>query len=337
MNKDILISVLLPVYRVNTDYLHECIQSLVTQTYSKFELLVLYEPSENDGIRECISSFNDERIKIVETNLKRWTLPASLNVGLRVAKGKYMARMDADDIALPRRFELQLDYMEKHPDIAVLGGSTQYTSGKSHDVGALMTSEERAIRLLFRNDGVAHPTAFFRTDFFRNNNLWYLEDKGGAEDYYLWSQVVICGGRIDCLKDKVLKYRIHDEQIVRRMANKIPELVNEVRIIQVKRYAELTDDEIQCFLDWDYSKEYNHSADQIGKIFNRIIEGNGIRNLYEPKTLKKVFIERWFSYAMTQIKEYHKWDLIRSSFFWKSFYPVNMLYILKHMIYKYLK
>ena len=111
-----LISVILPAYNAER-FLEEAIDSILAQTYKNFELIVLNDGS-TDRTEEIILSYNDPRIRYIknESNLK---LIKTLNKGIALARGKYIARMDADDISLPTRFEKEIEFMEIHPDIGV--------------------------------------------------------------------------------------------------------------------------------------------------------------------------------------------------------------------------
>ena len=113
-----LVSVLIPVYNTKYRYLREAIESILNQTYGNFELLIINDAS-CDNAEDVILSYKDERIKYYknETNLK---LIATLNKGIELSKGKYIARLDADDYCTPDRLEKQVKYMEEHPDTEVI-------------------------------------------------------------------------------------------------------------------------------------------------------------------------------------------------------------------------
>ena len=120
MKENVYISVVMSVYN-GEKYLREAIDSILSQTYQNFEFIVIDDCS-SDNTSYILKSYTDARMQIIrnDRNLK---LPASLNKGLKIAKGKYIARMDADDIAMPDRFAKQVEYLEEHSDVAVVGGS----------------------------------------------------------------------------------------------------------------------------------------------------------------------------------------------------------------------
>ena len=119
------ITVLMPVYN-GEKYLRESVDSILNQTFTDFELLIINDGS-TDSSMEILNSYSDSRIRIV-TNEVNLRLIKTLNKGIDLATGEYIARMDCDDIADPKRLEIQLQYMEKHPDVAVCGTGVKAVS-----------------------------------------------------------------------------------------------------------------------------------------------------------------------------------------------------------------
>ena len=117
--KDVAISVVM-VVRDEELYIAEAIQSILDQTFRDFELIVV-DDNSTDRTREIINSFDDSRIRL-HNNPNTPGKSGGLNHGCLLARGKYIAHMDGDDISLPDRLQLQYDFMEKHPDIGIVGG-----------------------------------------------------------------------------------------------------------------------------------------------------------------------------------------------------------------------
>lgn len=205
----ISISVCMAMYNAS-QYLRECIDSILQQTFTDFELLIVDDGSTDDSC-EIVRSYDDSRIRLIENN---HDYIGSLNLLLKEAKGKYIAKMDADDIMLPFRLEKQFMYMEEHLSIDIIGCSAvKYSPYKEEDF--IITRNEKCITpqdLLIANC-IIHPTAFLRTDSIRKNNLLYEYDYIYAEDYRLWTRCLICGLNIRVLPDIVLKYRISQNQV----------------------------------------------------------------------------------------------------------------------------
>ena len=131
MKGNVFISVVMAVYN-GEKYLKEAIDSILSQTYKNFEFIVIDDCS-SDNTPIILKSYTDARIQVVrnEQNLR---LPTSLNKGFKIARGKYIARMDADDIAMPDRFEKQVKYLEAHQEVAVIGGSFQVFNEFGEDI-----------------------------------------------------------------------------------------------------------------------------------------------------------------------------------------------------------
>ena len=119
-----MISVILPV--ISKKYLKESVDSILNQTYKNFELIVILEKSnEQIEIENILNKYNDKRIIIIKNN-KKLGLAKSLNIGVDKSKGKYIARMDSDDVSLENRLEIEYNYMEKHNDVDILSTNAEY-------------------------------------------------------------------------------------------------------------------------------------------------------------------------------------------------------------------
>jgi glycosyltransferase involved in cell wall biosynthesis len=201
-----LISVVLPVYN-GRKYLKEAINSILSQSFADFEFLIINDGS-SDGSEKILDAFakSDKRIKIIDHKVNKG-LVASLNDGLRAARGKYIARMDADDVALPKRFEQQVVFMENSPWCDVLG--TQITliddAGKPLKNQLFKPVGAKDLKwLLGYGSVIAHPTVFIRRETVSEG---YRPDSWPAEDYELW-QRIHKNSNICNLPETLLNYRV---------------------------------------------------------------------------------------------------------------------------------
>lgn len=227
-----LVSVLLPVHNAAA-YIKPAIESILKQSFSGFELLIINDGS-TDNSAELIYSFNDPRI-IYINNERNLGLIASLNKGIHLAKGKYIARMDADDLSLPGRFQLQVTKMESDSGIAVLASFVDFINEDGEVTGTWNTdreavSEEAIRRLMPQTNCIAHPTVMMRADVAKK--FLYLENQKGAEDWDLWLRILAAGKRIAKLPEVLLHYRVHPSSITGK--DKIAEPL-ERRLMRVKR------------------------------------------------------------------------------------------------------
>lgn len=195
----------MPVYNA-VGTIRRSVDSILNQTCSDFEFIIIIECDTNDGTTDILEEYakDDDRIRIIQKKEKKGISP-SLNIGINVSSGKYIARMDADDYSYPERFETQLEFMEKNKDVAACGTQMRVISKSgSYDTSGLCNSEElRAYALFF--SPLPHPTVFIRKDFIDTYNLRYIEEHPNmiSEDYELWMQILDEGGTI-CNLDKVL-------------------------------------------------------------------------------------------------------------------------------------
>ena len=211
MMKKPLISVLMTIYK-DKDYLGEAVESILSQTYKNFEFLIIAEPETPSESLEIIRSFNDKRIRLI-INIKHLGFSNSLNKGIRLARGKYIARMDADDISTRNRLLIQLIYMELHVKVMVCGTNVYMINS----VGEIMNISrfpvnEKAIKIwLYFACVIFHPTVMFRKSIFATDKCLYKKQQ--AEDYELWTR--ICQKyNIRNLRGALLKRRIHSNNSI---------------------------------------------------------------------------------------------------------------------------
>lgn len=202
------ISVIMPVYNTKEAHLRCAIESILNQTFGNFEFLIVDDGSQNN-VQEVIDSYNDARITLFD-NKKNKGLIYSLNRALDEANGEYIARMDSDDESLPERFEMQVKYLDEHPEISLIGSSIQYFDNSTRVFEAPEGSDEIKF-LMLKENVIAHPTVMFRKSDF--NDLRYDEKFKHAEDYELWVRALLRGLKFENLPKVLLNYRIHKGQV----------------------------------------------------------------------------------------------------------------------------
>lgn len=209
------VTVLMPVYN-GEKYLKESIESILNQSYKHFEFLIIDDAS-TDCSAEIILNYKDKRIRYIrnEENLK---VAATLNKGLKLAKGEYIARMDCDDIALLNRLETQVAFMEAHDEVGVCGSWFQFYGGFDDRIIKLpVESDLIQARLLF-HCVLNHPTVILRKSVLDEYNLIY--GNRTLEDYDLWIRAAKVT-KIANIPKVLLKYRIHSNQITVTYNNKV--------------------------------------------------------------------------------------------------------------------
>ena len=228
MNNMPKISLIMSVYN-GEDYLSEAIESVLNQTFKDFELIVINDCS-TDKTPEILKSFaeKDERVK-VHTNEVNLRLPSSLNKAISFAQGKYIARMDADDICLPERLEKQYQFMENNPNVAL--SSCRFMTLKngvisSGGCGGKYDNESIKALLLVTNP-ILHPGIIAKADAIRS--LLYDKTFTCTEDMELWTRFVMAGYDVMIMPEYLMIYRLHDKQITETTLDKQRKEVIEIQ------------------------------------------------------------------------------------------------------------
>ncbi|PSU82830.1 glycosyl transferase [Photobacterium kishitanii] len=198
-----LVSILLPVYN-GGEYIEEAIDSIISQTYKNFELIVINDGS-NDNTRDLLDNYiSFKNIKIYHT--ENQGIIKSLNYALSLADGEYIARMDADDIAYEDRISKQVSFLNENKDVWLCGSQVELIGTISGISNLPINADLCRIKALFSTP-VYHPTVMFR----RNNIIYDINYKD-AEDYKFWTDILLLG-EIKNINDVLLKYRTHENQI----------------------------------------------------------------------------------------------------------------------------
>ncbi|MFD1000113.1 glycosyltransferase family 2 protein [Ohtaekwangia kribbensis] len=226
-----VISVLMPVYNAEL-YLRQAIDSILSQHFEDFELLIFNDGSK-DSSKEIIQSFCDPRIHLIdfENNQGYVTL---LNLGLRKARGKYIARMDADDIAHPYRFQKQYEFLEQNKEYILCGTNFKIVD-RDQIVKLPSDDEEIKLKLLYIN-AFCHPSVMFRASTIREKRILYSTAHMPFEDYELWVRISELG-KLKNLQEVLLCYRIHDKNISLKQRTKTQqELKRETQIGYIREF-----------------------------------------------------------------------------------------------------
>jgi glycosyltransferase involved in cell wall biosynthesis len=225
-----VVTVLMPVHNAAA-YLADALNSILRQTFREFELLVIADGS-TDATPSILKSCTDPRLNVIE-NDSNLGLVDSLNRGLDLARGEYVARMDADDIALPKRLARQVQFLRATPRVGLCGTWFRNIDGaRSADVCPPTRADDMAARLFYESP-LGHPTVMFRRALFAEHGLRYSYDFPHAEDYELWTRVARFT-ELANLPEVLLQYRRHDEQISTMKKAKQEETVRKILLHQLE-------------------------------------------------------------------------------------------------------
>ena len=305
------------------EYLSEAIQSVCNQSFTDWELIIINDCS-TDKTAEILNEFalKDERIK-VHTNEINLRLPSSLNKALTLATGKYIARMDADDICLPDRLEKQYDFMESNPDIAL--SSCRFLTLKngvysSGGCGGKCDFESIKALLLVTNP-ILHPGIIAKSEIIKE--LKYNPEFTCTEDLELWTRFAGNNFKIEILPEYLMVYRLHDKQITKTTLEK-----QQREVVKVQK--EYLEEKLDCFTD-SQEKFYIN-----GIYFREKIDINKFCKLYKWMKLvnfkTKEFNKTALNYAMLEILAEYKRNGISKFDLLKGILSFNIFFSLKEII-----
>ncbi len=201
--KNPLVSIIMSEYNTDANLLLDSINSIINQTYKNFELIIVDDCSKNN-VKEIVDNLNDERITIIK-NSTNLGLSRSLNKAAKEAKGKYIARMDTDDISYPNRIKIEVDYLEKHEEIKVVGSNVEFYDGNkiwgSSNIKGLVDREQ-----ILKSSPFFHPTVMMRKEVFKKYGPYPNYDR--CEDYALWIKIFCANQQMYNLEDKLVRYHL---------------------------------------------------------------------------------------------------------------------------------
>ena len=202
------VSILMPVYNV-ASYLREAMDSMLAQTYTDFELIVLDDCSP-DNSAEILDTYTDPRI-VRYRGEKNVGLSNVLNVGMAMARGELIARMDSDDISTPERLATQVAYLDAHPEVDLCSCGMELFGAKQETWVRETNVEDVKITALFHSP-ILHASSMWRREAFERVGLRFLQEMVPAEDYDMWTRAMAAGQRLVNIPQVMYLYRIHPSQ-----------------------------------------------------------------------------------------------------------------------------
>jgi glycosyltransferase involved in cell wall biosynthesis len=271
-----LVSVIMPVYNCE-NYLNEAIDSILSQSFINFEFLIINDGSTDDS-GKIINNYSDIRIIYHEFEMNEGLIKC-LNFGIQHAQGKYIARMDADDISLPNRFAIQVDYLEKNPLIGVCGSFVKFF-GQDDRVWEPPCHSNQIKAGLINGSMISHPASMIRSEILKLNNIIYNEEFYPAEDYYLWLQLSTVTD-FHNIPRILLKYRINENQLSTINNEKQFHISQKIRLKSILKIPNLNPLEVKNLLTFDL---------EINKAFSllkTITKENKKIKIYNNESIKK--------------------------------------------------
>lgn len=252
-----LVSVVMPVYNA-ASYLQESINSILTQSYTNFEFLI-YNDGSSDNSAAIIqqAAESDSRIKFFDSK-ENYGYVRHLNAGLKQAAGKYIARLDADDIAEPTRLAEQVAYLEANPSVGICGSAVHMFG--PNDESVIYLPEENGViqSTLWLQNVFFHPAVMLRRSVLDDYGLCYREEYMPTEDYQLWCEMSRVT-ELHNLPSVLLNYRAHEQQISRRKRADRYKITVRIRLEHMNKLGiKLPEDMLQAYVHFNTPTFWGH-------------------------------------------------------------------------------
>lgn len=323
------ISVIMSVYNCEK-YLAQSIESILNQTFTDFEFIIVNDGSV-DNTLSIIKHYAQRDTRITFISQKNRGLPFALNQGIAASKGKYTARMDADDISLPRRLQVQHELLESNPEVGVCGGSA-YLFNKVPNKKNLMSHPQKhkdlKVKLLFSVCFI-HPTVMIRSDILKSLPYIYNVEFKNSQDYELWSRLVEITNFFN-LKEPLIHYRRDSDSITSKtansgMSNRFP-LVKKTQEKQLSKIGLVTNHE-ESVLHYQLAlnseiKNINVDGGDVYRHLKRILNANRSVCHFDQKSLLSFLARKYFIFLLLSFrwnKNIRVFDFFKFMFFWGGF------------------
>ena len=303
----------MPVHNA-APYVREAVDSILSGSYRQLELLAINDGSTDES-EAVLRSINDPRLRIVNNPLNLGVV-ATLNRGLDMADGEYVARMDADDVSQPTRLERQMHFMDGNPLVGVCGTWIKAFGGRPDAIQRMPLGHADIYTQLFAFNPLAHPTVMCRLKLFREHLLRYSPAATHAEDLDLWMRAAE-HFKLANLPIVALHYRVHPNQVTRMQSAAQMRSVDMLRLRQLERLiphagAEETLLHLTLF---DVARHLSVGDLQLTKSWlDRLLAANDAAGLYDVRRFRAFLAARWLNAAHRCSEAGTRaWKVLRSS------------------------
>lgn len=288
------VSILMPMYN-SEKYVQESIDSILNQSYENFELIIVDDGSIDSSV-EIVEKYNDSRIKLYK-NIVNKGLPYTRNKLLSLATGEYIALLDSDDIALPNRLQVQVDFLEKNQNVDIVGSSAIiFGKYKIEKASKIITGiEDIKCNLMFGNCMI-NSTVMMRRNFVESNKLSYKEECVVCQDYSFFVDAALVGN-IENMNISTIKYRTGHENITKKSKTKKINLRKSIlQEIGLRAFEGcgfiLTEDECKILSKYIWEKNENikyncNEFNELVSILNKVIKINNDKGILNSNALEK--------------------------------------------------
>ncbi|MCJ8166336.1 glycosyltransferase family 2 protein [Pontibacter sp. E15-1] len=288
------VSVFIPVYN-GGKFIAKTLEAVLQQTFQDFEIIVVNDGS-TDNTLDVLATFDDDRIKIF-SNFENKGLTFTRNRGLELANGEYLAINDCDDISHPNRLRTQVDFLDKNKSVGIVGTSARrIVNGQFKYIWSYVTSFEGIKCRLFWGNAIINPTAMFRMDYIKANNLRYDDRFSAGEDYDLFERAVHLF-EVRNLSDVLLDYNIHGQNATITMSKVMHEKANEIGIRQLTKLGLQLSERENILHKRILNYEFNNNEYDLKELefhLRNIVDANMSAKNYKVDIFNSQIGERWF-------------------------------------------
>jgi glycosyltransferase involved in cell wall biosynthesis len=318
------VSVVMPVYN-GDKYLSEAVDSILNQTFSDLEFIIICdEPTEKTRLILDKYQQNDNRVKI--NYQERQGLVNSRNRGISLARGEYIAIMDADDISLPNRLKKQVEFMDNNKDIGISGTWVKLIGKSPKFILKHPCNHEDIISNMLFYCTIAQPSVLIRRNIFCKNGLFYRREETHAEDYGLWVRAASVL-KLANIPQVHLYYRIHNSTTNTNIQKGVS---SNIRLSQIKKLGiNPTTSEIEIHEELS-NYTFTVNKDYVCKAkswLEKLQDANFRMNIYPEPAFSKVLLNYWYVICRDSLNVgLNSWHLFNCSKLSKS---VDLPYIKK--------
>lgn len=308
------ISVLMSAYN-SEGFIREAVDSVLNQTYGDFEFLI-FEDCSMDRTLGILESYKDARIKLI-ANETNQGLTKNLIRGMDMARGEYLARMDADDVCHPERFAKQVSFLDSHPDIGLLGTAVDFFDENGPKGIAYQPAIHEEIKCaLFLGYTLFHPSVMMRLEAFRLNGLNYDPQFKVSQDHDLWERAARCFCCAN-LNEPLLRMREHSMKIGNTRKGNQEEFSNVVRKRQLDELGVLYNEEELAAFNWGASPDGHflegmlEAYDSLG---TKILAANMKRPIFNIDILPRLLASRFHRLCTIHLQN----GFYSGRYYWRS-------------------
>jgi glycosyltransferase involved in cell wall biosynthesis len=322
---NISVSIILPVFN-GAQYLEDCLESLWLQSFNDFECIVIDDGSTDDT-SIILASQSDKRLRVLKQNVQGGICKA-LNLGIEFAHGKYLARMDADDICHPQRLQKQVEFLDKHQQVGFCGTWVRrFGEGQIPKVFSRPAGFQRIRAFSLFDNPFVHSTIMLRKDLFRKYNVRYRDDFAGAEDYELWTRLMentVC----ENLSDVLLDYRVHSQSVTQNKTEIMDNLTCKILYNELcKLGLKPSVHEVLLHRLWSTGRfDNNIKSEQIERVeswLKRLLFANQTSQTYDQSAFLWAVRETWFALC-------YRFQALRYPILYRFFQSTISRYDIKH-------